>query len=69
MPSTASPARQPLATEAEILLHLRISRAGLQKFRRDPSDPIPFLKVGRRHLYDITKVEKWAERQARRAAR
>jgi hypothetical protein len=47
---------------------LRVSGVAMQRFRRHELDPIPHLRAGRQFLYDLEKVEKWAERQARRTA-
>ena len=57
---------ESLLTEEDICALLRVSREATKKFRRDPVDPIPHMKAGRRYLYDKTKVLKWAERNAER---
>ncbi len=57
---------ESLLTEEEICTLLRVSREATLKFRRDPVDPIPHMKAGRRYLYEKTKVLKWAERNAKR---
>ncbi|MGH7754075.1 MAG: hypothetical protein ACREN5_14815 [Gemmatimonadales bacterium] len=44
---------------------LSVSRKAVQRFRQDPVDPIPCLKVGRRFLYRVEEVEGWARRRAR----
>lgn len=56
----------PLFTEQEVMEYLSVGRDAMQKFRRDQDDPIPYLKAGRRFLYDLGKIRKWLERQARR---
>jgi excisionase family DNA binding protein len=58
-----------LLTEKEACEFLRISREAILKFRRDMKDPIPYLKVGRRYLYEESEVVKWAKRNARRAGK
>ena len=58
---------QPLLTEEEMCRVLRISRDGILRCKR-AEDPIPHFKVGRRFLYDLEKVLRWAERQAKRAS-
>ena len=58
---------EKLLTEKEICEFLRVSREGIKRFKRDLTDPIPFLRAGRRFLYDPSEVLKWARRQARRA--
>jgi hypothetical protein len=55
-----------LLTEIELCRFLRVSRDAVVKFRKDLSDPIPYLKVGRRHLYNEDEVLKWARRAAKR---
>jgi hypothetical protein len=54
-------------TEAEACRFLRVSRVAILKFRRNPLDPIPCFKVGRRYLYERGDLLKWAKRQATRA--
>ena len=56
-----------LLTEAETSRFLRVSRVAILKFRRDPVDPIPCFKIGRRYLYDPAEILRWAKRQAARA--
>lgn len=58
-----------LLTEQEACELLRVSREAILKFKRDSLDPIPFLKAGRRYLYDEAEIMKWAKRNARRAAK
>jgi excisionase family DNA binding protein len=53
-------------TEDEVCELLRISKETLLKAKRDPLDPIPYKKVGRRYLYDRTEVMRWATRQGER---
>lgn len=58
---------QQLLTEEEACRALRISRDGILRCKR-AEDPIPHFKVGRRFLYDLDKVLRWAERQAKRSS-
>jgi len=57
---------EKLLTEDEICEWLHISKECLLKLKRDPLDPLPYMKVGRRFLFDPEKVTKWGERQAKR---
>ena len=61
--ATETPAR---LTEAEFCRRYRISREAAFKLRHDELDPLPVMRFGRRLIYDVAAVEKWA---ARRAAR
>ncbi len=64
----ALPAKR-LFTEAEICRHLKICRSAIYKYKFCLPDPIPFYKVGRRYLYDLEKVCRWALREAARVQR
>jgi hypothetical protein len=55
-----------LLTEKELIETLRISRETAIKMRRDPKDPIPAFRVGRRILYSLDAVLEWAARRERR---
>ena len=57
---------EKLLTEVECAKYLRINRNSLKKFRNQRQDPLPYLKVGRRILYEPDKVVKWAARSAKR---
>lgn len=59
----------PLLTEAELAKLLHIGRNTLTRLKRDPVNPIPCLKVGRRYLYDLNKVKAWMARNAERDLR
>ena len=59
-------ATQNLLTEKEVAVFLRVSREAITKFKRLPSDPLPYMKAGRRCLYDTKYVLAWAERNAKR---
>lgn len=61
------PTRKELLTEAEASQFLRVSREAVLRFKRDPVDPIPCYKAGRRFLFDAAEILKWAKRQAQRA--
>lgn len=56
-----------LMTNAELCAALRVSHETLLKYRTQEEDPLPALRCGRRWLYDWRKVEKWLERQGKRA--
>jgi hypothetical protein len=60
-----------LLPETRIMELLNVSRSAMQRFRRGTKNdpPIPFLRVGRRYLYQWDKVITWAERNARREKR
>ncbi len=62
----ARPPSAPL-TEDELCNYLSLSREAVRKMRRDPVDPIPCFKAGRRYLNRVDEVERWARRQAERA--
>lgn len=68
-PTDSRPVPPALMTEAEACRFLRVSRVAVLKFRRNPLDPIPCFKVGRRYLYERGDLLKWAKRQAARAHR
>ena len=53
-------------TEEEACQLLHISREAMLKFKRDPVNAPPALKVGRRYLYDIEKLITWAEKNFKR---
>jgi hypothetical protein len=55
--------------EAEICQILKVCRSAIYKYKFGIPDPIPFLKVGRRYLYDLEKVCRWAQREAARVQR
>lgn len=54
-------------TEEQVIQLTHSSRFGLKKFRNRDHDAIPFLKMGRRYLYDPEKIEAWMEREAHRS--
>lgn len=56
-------------TRDELVETLRIGKHAETKFRLDPEDPLPHIRIGRRILYDIDEVHNWAKRRARRATR
>ena len=66
---TSQATNRGLLTEEEICELLRVSREAILKFKRDPIDPIPCFKAGRRFLYDQNQVLRWAKRHADRALR
>lgn len=52
-----------LLTEEQLCRLFRVSRDAVLRFKRDPLDPIPFLKLGRRYLFELDAVLRWARRQ------
>ncbi len=53
-----------LLTRQEIaknVLHIRPRR--VSEYTRQPDDPLPYLKVGRRLLFDPREVRRWMKRQ------
>ena len=56
-------------TNDELKKLLRVSEEALQRFRRDPEDPLPHLRAGRRYLYIPEEVENWARARAEREKR
>ena len=56
-----------LLTEAQLCAALHVSREAVLRLRRDPVDPIPCMRAGRRFLYDLERVKAWMERRAGRA--
>lgn len=58
------PATHELLTEKEVAVFLRVSREAITKFKRLGTDAIPYMKAGRRCLYDPSRVLAWAERNA-----
>jgi hypothetical protein len=56
-------------TETQACALLHVGRDAPRRFRRQPIDPLPALKIGRRYVYDPATVRRWAERAAERAAR
>ena len=69
---TRTPTRKQLLTRKETADVLRVSLDALEKFCArdypDPGfpDPLPRLRAGRRWLFDLDTVFRWAEREARR---
>ena len=55
-----------LLTLDEISSLLRVNRESIRKFMK-AEDPLPFMKVGRRYLFNPEKVFRWAERQGKRS--
>ncbi len=68
MPNTTITTSPPaLLTRREAARYLRVSLDGLDRFLRDPVDPLPGLRAGRRWLFRPADLEKWAERAGKRA--
>ena len=53
-------------TNNGVKLLLHCGDWALRELRSQAEDPLPFMKAGKRYLYDEEKVIKWAERQAKR---
>ena len=56
-----------LLTRVEIARALKVSTCSVDLLTRRQPDPMPFMKVGRRHLFDLTEVKRWAKRAAVRS--
>lgn len=54
-----------LVTSEELLVLLGIGRSTLWRLRQG-ADPIPHEKYGRKVLYPLARIRKWAERRANR---
>ena len=56
--------QQTYYTEKEAAKHTRRSIRTLQRERAEPgSDPLPFIKIGRRVLYRLADIEEWLARR------
>ena len=52
-------------TENQVVEITHTSRSTLKKFRNRKEDPLPYLRIGRRFLYDRKVLEKWMGNQAK----
>lgn len=53
-------------TEEELCDFLHVSREAVYRFRSYSEDPIPYLRAGRRYLYEQDQVLKWLRREGQR---
>ena len=51
-------------TEQQVVEITHTSRSTLKKFRCREEDPLPYLRIGRRYLYDRKALDLWMRRQA-----
>ncbi len=61
---------QAFLTEGEAAEMLRISKRTLQRWRvYPPKNPVPFLRLGKRIVYDRQAIIDWAQRSLETAAK
>jgi len=56
--------RSDLLTEEQLCQALHVSRRSVWKFRTDRDNPLPFMRLGGKHVYDLEEVRAWAKRRA-----
>jgi hypothetical protein len=64
--SFSAMAKRTFLTTAQLCERLHITKYGLLAARRQKIDPMPYLRIGRKILYDEDEVFKWMQRQAKR---
>lgn len=53
-------------TLKELAQHCSVAHETITKMLREPVDPLPAVKMGRRWLFEPVKVMAWMKRRARR---